>query len=50
MSSVAFIPIVLGLIGLIAAFGIYRAVLRYTPGTGKVTEIGEMIHLSLIHI
>ena len=44
MSSVAFIPIVLGLIGLIAAFGIYRAVLQYAPGTGKVTEIGEMIH------
>ena len=44
MSSVAFIPIVLGLIGLIAAFGIYRAVLRYSPGTGKVTEIGDMIH------
>ena len=34
MSSVAFIPIVLGLIGLIAAFGIYRAVLQYDPGTG----------------
>ena len=44
MSSVAFIPIVLGLIGLIAAFGIYRAVLRYAPGTGKVTEIGDLIH------
>ena len=44
MSSVAFIPIVLGLIALIAAFGIYRAVLRYAPGTGKVTEIGALIH------
>ncbi|GIS90979.1 MAG: hypothetical protein CM1200mP20_10200 [Pseudomonadota bacterium] len=44
MSSVAFIPIILGIVGLIGAFGIYRAVLRYSPGSGKVSEIGEMIH------
>ena len=44
MSSVALIPVVLGVIGLLAAFVVYRSVLAYSPGTGKVTEIGEKIH------
>ena len=44
MSPVAFVPIILGIVGLIGAFAIYRAVLRYPPGSGKVSEIGEMIH------
>jgi len=44
MSSVALIPVVLGVIGLLAAFVIYRSVLAYSPGTGKVSEIGEKIH------
>ena len=44
MSSVALIPVVLGVIGLLAALVVYRSVLAYSPGTGKVTEIGEKIH------
>ena len=44
MSSVALIPVVLGVIGLLAALVVYRSVLAYSPGTGKVTEIGEQIH------
>ena len=44
MSSVAYIPIVLGLIGLLAALGFYRSVLSYSEGTGKVVEIASQIH------
>ncbi len=44
MASVAYIPIVLGLIGLLAAFGFYRSVLSYPEGTGKVVEIASQIH------
>ena len=45
MSSVALIPVILGVIGLLAAFVVYRSVLAYPAGTGKVSEIGEKIHL-----
>ena len=38
------LPVILGIIGLISAFIIYRVVLRYSPGTGKVLEIAEEIH------
>ena len=38
------LPVILGVIGLISAFIIYRVVLRYSPGTGKVLEIAEEIH------
>ena len=34
LTSVALIPVVLGVLGLIAAFGIYRIVLKYPEGTG----------------
>jgi len=44
MSSVALIPVVLGVIGLLAALLVYRSVLSYSAGTGKVSEIGEKIH------
>jgi len=44
MSSVALIPVVLGVIGLLAALVVYRSVLAYSAGTGKVSEIGEKIH------
>ncbi len=39
------LPAVLGLLGLIGAFLLYRVVLRYPAGTGKVVEIGAAIHL-----
>ena len=38
------LPVILGILGLIAAFIIYRVVLRYSAGTGKVLEIAEEIH------
>ncbi len=38
-------PVLLGLVGLIAAFTLYRVVLRYPAGSGKVAEIGALIHL-----
>ena len=44
MSSVALIPVILGVIGLLAALLVYRSVLAYSAGTGKVSEIGEKIH------
>ena len=44
MASVAYIPIVLGLVGLLAALGFYRSVLSYPEGTGKVVEIASQIH------
>lgn len=44
MSSVALIPVILGVIGLLAALLVYRSVLTYPAGTGKVSEIGEKIH------
>ncbi|OIO71126.1 MAG: sodium-translocating pyrophosphatase [Zetaproteobacteria bacterium CG_4_9_14_3_um_filter_49_83] len=39
------IPALLGIVGLFAAFMLYRIVLRYPAGSGKVAEIGEAIHL-----
>ena len=44
LTPVALIPVVLGVLGLIAAFGIYRVVLKYPAGTGKVAAIAELIH------
>ena len=44
MSYVALIPVIMGVIGLLAAFLVYRSVLAYSAGTGKVSEIGEKIH------
>jgi len=38
-------PALFGLVGLIAAFTLYRVVLRYPAGSGKVAEIGAAIHL-----
>ncbi len=39
------LPVVLGVLGLIAAFIIYQFVLRYSQGTGKVVEISDAIHV-----
>ena len=44
MSSYALIPIVLGVIGLLAALIVYRAVLSFPEGTGKVVDIANQIH------
>jgi len=39
------LPVALGVLGLFAAFAIYQFVLRYSPGSGKVVEISEQIHI-----
>jgi len=39
------IPPVLGVIGLVVAFIIYNIVKQYSPGEGKIVEIGDQIHL-----
>ncbi len=44
MSSYALVPIVLGVIGLLAALIVYRAVLSFPEGTGKVADIANQIH------
>ncbi|MFT5112139.1 MAG: K(+)-stimulated pyrophosphate-energized sodium pump [Parasphingorhabdus sp.] len=44
MDAVLYAPIILGVIGLIAAFAVYKLVLQYDGGTGKVVEIGDAIH------
>ncbi len=44
MASEALIPFVLGILGLGAAFYLYKMVLAYDGGTGKVASIGDQIH------
>ncbi len=39
-----YIPLVMGGIGLLAAFVIYRMVMRYSGGEGQVAKIAEAIH------
>ena len=39
-----FLPVVLGGVGLVAAFLVYSMVLKYPAGEGKVSEIGDQIH------
>jgi len=39
------IPVIMGVVGLMAAYLLYRIVLRYAPGEGRVAEIGAAIHL-----
>lgn len=43
--SFHYLPVALGVFGLIAAFVIYRVVLQYSPGEGKVREIADEIHI-----
>ena len=40
----AYIPPLLGLIGLLIALGIFRVVLSYPEGNPEVKKIGDMIH------
>lgn len=39
------LPVALGIFGLVAAFLIYRVVLQYSPGEGKVRDIADQIHV-----
>jgi K(+)-stimulated pyrophosphate-energized sodium pump len=45
MFSLEMIPIYLGLIGLITAYFLYKFILRFPAGSGKIIEISEEIHL-----
>lgn len=45
MSNAAYIPLILGAVGLIVAFLIYRFVLSYPAGEEKVAKIADAIHL-----
>ncbi len=42
--NIDYLPIIVGAIGLVAAFVVYRVVLSYPAGEGKVVEIAEKIH------
>jgi K(+)-stimulated pyrophosphate-energized sodium pump len=44
MSELAYVPFVLGLFGLVVAWLIYRKLLTYPTGTGRVVELGELIY------
>jgi len=44
MSNIQYLPPVLGVLGLTAAFVIYSMVKKYPAGEGKVVEIGTAIH------
>ncbi len=39
------LPVVMGVGGLIAAFSIYQYIMRFPAGSGKIVEIGDAIHL-----
>jgi K(+)-stimulated pyrophosphate-energized sodium pump len=41
---VDYIPFLLGILGLTTAYYVFRIVLAYPPGTGRVIEIAEEIH------
>lgn len=45
MSNLDLLPPVFGIVGLVAAFVVYRLVLRYDDGTEAVKKIGDAIHL-----
>jgi K(+)-stimulated pyrophosphate-energized sodium pump len=44
MSFAALIPTVLGILGLFAAYFVFRTVKAYPGGSGKVADIGKEIH------
>ena len=39
------LPFILGILGLVVSFWIYRSVLRYSQGSSKVVEISDAIHV-----
>jgi K(+)-stimulated pyrophosphate-energized sodium pump len=45
MTSLSYVPAILGIFGLFCAFLVYNKVKTHSPGTGKVIEIGDQIHL-----
>ncbi len=45
MINLEFVPIILGLFGLITALFLYKFVLTFSAGDGKIVEISDQIHL-----
>ena len=45
MINFEFVPIILGIFGLITALFLYKFVLRFSAGDGKIVEISDQIHL-----
>jgi len=45
MTSLSYVPTILGIFGLFCAFLVYNKVRAQSPGTGNVVEIGDQIHL-----
>ena len=45
MINLEFVPILLGIFGLITAFFLYKFVLTFSAGDGKIVEISDQIHL-----
>tara|TARA_B100000586_G_scaffold4526_1_gene3084 strand:+ start:66 stop:2108 length:2043 start_codon:yes stop_codon:yes gene_type:complete len=45
MFSLEMIPIYLGLLGLMTAYFLYKFILKFPAGSGKIIEISEEIHL-----
>jgi len=45
MTSLSTVPAILGIFGLICAYLVYNKVRSHPPGTGKVVDIGDQIHL-----
>ncbi len=45
MINLEFVPIILGIFGLITALFLYKFVLRFSAGDGKIVEISDQIHL-----
>jgi K(+)-stimulated pyrophosphate-energized sodium pump len=45
MFDLDLLPIYFGIIGLITAFFLYRFILGFSPGEGKIVEIADEIHL-----
>ncbi len=43
MSSLTYIPVLFGVFGLIVAWLLYRKIVSYDPGSGRVVEIGDLI-------
>lgn len=45
MTSLSIVPAILGIFGLFCAYLVYNKVKSHSPGTGKVVDIGDQIHL-----
>ncbi|WP_043888326.1 sodium-translocating pyrophosphatase [Methylophaga thiooxydans] len=45
MTSLSYVPMILGIFGLFCAFLVYNKVKAQSPGSGNVVDIGDQIHL-----